>query len=164
MIRKMSSHICGKAREGRDSVPSTLYVFWSLVFLCDSFFPQHSSSSVLSETVDFYDLVERDGLLYKKFTDVPFTGEVKGQTGRVKDGKREGEWVSYHKNGLLQSKGTYRNGKEEREYVSYHDNGQLWFKGTYRNGKREDLWKSYNRYGVKDELAGFYKNGEKVSD
>ncbi len=25
------------------------------------------------------DLVEREGLFYKKFTDVPFTGEVRGQ-------------------------------------------------------------------------------------
>ncbi|MBS38047.1 MAG: hypothetical protein CMO26_19235 [Thiotrichales bacterium] len=36
-------------------------------------------SSVLSETVEFDDLVERDGFLYKRFTNVPFTGEVEGQ-------------------------------------------------------------------------------------
>jgi hypothetical protein len=48
-------------------------------------------SSVLSETVDWDDLVKREGLLYKKFTNVPFTGEVEGKKqGRVKNGKREG--------------------------------------------------------------------------
>jgi hypothetical protein len=31
----------------------------------------------LGETMD--DLVKRDGLHYKKFTDVPFTGEVTGK-------------------------------------------------------------------------------------
>jgi hypothetical protein len=38
-------------------------------------------SLVLGDTVDWDDLVENpsDGLYYKKFTDVPFTGEVTGQ-------------------------------------------------------------------------------------
>ena len=41
------------------------------------------------ETVDWDDLVERDGLFYKKFTDVPFTGEVTGQKqGRLKNGEK----------------------------------------------------------------------------
>ena len=43
------------------------------------------------ETMD--DLVFLDGLHYKKFTDVPFTGEVTGRfQGSIKDGKLEGPW------------------------------------------------------------------------
>jgi hypothetical protein len=43
------------------------------------------------ETMD--DLVFLDGLHYKKFTDVPFTGEVTGRfQGSVKDRKLEGPW------------------------------------------------------------------------
>jgi hypothetical protein len=39
------------------------------------------------EEVIFDDLVEREGLLYKKFTDVPFTGKTTGQTQETyKDG------------------------------------------------------------------------------
>jgi hypothetical protein len=42
----------------------------------------------LGETVKGNDLVERDGLYYKKFTEVPFTGEVTGKyQGKIKDGK-----------------------------------------------------------------------------
>jgi len=38
------------------------------------------------------DLVERDGLIYKKFTDTPFTGKVTGkEQGSYKNGKRGGE-------------------------------------------------------------------------
>ena len=33
---------------------------------------------VWSETID--DLVERDGLYFKKFTDNPFTGQLNGET------------------------------------------------------------------------------------
>jgi hypothetical protein len=39
------------------------------------------------------DLVERDGLYYKKFTDTPFTGKVSGLvagSGEMKDGIKEG--------------------------------------------------------------------------
>ena len=50
------------------------------------------SSPSWSET--FADLVYRDGLYYKKFTDVPFTGEITGEVqGSIKNGKKEGEWV-----------------------------------------------------------------------
>jgi len=39
------------------------------------------------------DLVERDGLSYEKFTNVPFTGEVTGlEQGGFLNGKREGLW------------------------------------------------------------------------
>ena len=44
------------------------------------------SSPSWSETMD--DLVERDGLFYKKFTDIPFSGEITGlRNGRIKNGK-----------------------------------------------------------------------------
>ncbi len=40
------------------------------------------------------DLVDLDGLYYKKFTDVPFTGDVTGNgQGSISDGKRNGPWV-----------------------------------------------------------------------
>jgi len=48
-----------------------------------------SSNVVLSETVKLDDLVKREGLHYKKFTDVPFTGKVTGERqGSFKNGKR----------------------------------------------------------------------------
>ena len=63
-----------------------------------------------SETIK--DLVERDGLYYKKFTDTPFTGEISGiENGKFKKGKREGKWVHYHKNGQLKLKQNYKFGK-----------------------------------------------------
>ena len=43
------------------------------------------------------DLVLRDDLFYKKFTNVTFTGEVEGrEIGKFKNGKREGYWEEYH--------------------------------------------------------------------
>ena len=62
------------------------------------------------------DLVERESTYYKKFSDVPFTGEVEGQIqGSIKYGKKEGYWVSYWPNGQLQYKGDYKNGRAMTE-------------------------------------------------
>jgi hypothetical protein len=55
------------------------------------------------------DLVLRDGIFYKKFSEVPFTGKTTGKyQGSFKDGKRVGPWVEYWKDGQLLSKGTYK--------------------------------------------------------
>jgi hypothetical protein len=110
------------------------------------------------------DFVYRDGLVYKKFTDVPFTGTATGEEqGSFKNGKKDGPWISYHKNGQLDSKGTRKNGKKDGPWVRYHDNGQLWFKGTYKDGKRDGPFESYNEDGtVIPNLTGTYANSVKV--
>ena len=119
------------------------------------------------------DLVKRDGLMYQKFTAVPFTGKITGFTheyfssrkldrkleGSFKNGKEEGDWVSYYSNGQLWYKGNYKNGKKEGDWVWYHDNGQLDYKGNYKNGKKEGAWVSYYDNGQLDD-KGKYKNGK----
>ena len=49
------------------------------------------------------ELVERDGFLYEKFSNIPFTGQVseKSFDGKVKNGKLEGEMLFYHENGQI---------------------------------------------------------------
>ena len=42
------------------------------------------------ETVDFYELIEKDGLYYKRNSDVPFTG-------KIKDKKNIGLMLKYYK-------------------------------------------------------------------
>lgn len=65
-----------------------------------------TASGAFATSMD--DLVERDGLYYKKFTDKPFTGVVD-------EGKR---------------RGAFKNGKEEGPWVYYYENGQLWAEGA----------------------------------
>ena len=83
------------------------------------------------------DLVKRNGLYYKKFSNVPFSGVTTGQTqGTLKNGKWDGSYVSYYDNGQLNYKLTFKNNKAEGASVHYHKNGQLWTKGNYKNDKR----------------------------
>ena len=94
-------------------------------------------SLALGETVKDEDLVLRDGLYYKKFTDVPFTGKITGEfQGKLKNGKKEGPWVSHHDNGQIGSEGDFKNGKPDGPWVYYHKNGQLKFKRTFKDGKK----------------------------
>ena len=58
----------------------------------------YSNNTLLwSETLTMDYLVERNNLYYKKFTNVPFTGEISGEkNGSFKKGKKDGEWLCYH--------------------------------------------------------------------
>lgn len=138
------------------------------------------------------DLVQREGLYYQKFTDVPFTGEVDEglKRGSIINGKKEGSWKNYHSNGQLNRSGTYINGEEEGYWFFYHSNGILFAEGEIKNGENQGLWSYYdtengnllarglfkdslrqgwweffNEDGTLDyEATGTYKNSLKVSD
>jgi len=112
------------------------------------------------------DLVARDGVYYKKFSDVPFTGTIDGKDqGSFKNGKRDGSWITYWDNGQLMYKGNWKNGLEEGSWVLYHPNGLLWEKGKYKYGKKEGSWVGYFDDGtVYKEGTGTYKDGKRISD
>ena len=109
-------------------------------------------------------MVQREGLYYKKSTEVPFSGTVTGRyQGKIKNGKRDGPWFRYHENGQLRFKGTFKNAKRVGPWVSYHENGQLSSKGPYKNGRREGPWVINLDDGtVVKFLTGTYKDGKKV--
>jgi hypothetical protein len=93
---------------------------------------------VIGETMD--DLVERDWIWYKKFSDVPFTGKITGRPqGSLKNGKWDGPWVDYYPSGELWYKHTYKDGKKDGLWVGYHNNVQLAEKKTYKDGKPDGL-------------------------
>jgi len=143
-----------------------------------------------SWSVTMDDLVERNGLYYQKFINVPFSGNVTGnKQGLINKGKQEGVWVSYRENGQLRTKGNYKNGKQEGVWVEYWDNGQLRTKGNWKSdnkeglqvsywkngqlyiegnwngGKKEGSWVTYNKDGTLYKLfTGMFKNDVKISD
>jgi len=113
------------------------------------------------------DLVEREGIYYQKFNDVPFSGKVTGrEQGSFKNGKKNGAWVKYWNDGQLWYKGNYKNFKKEGVWVNYHSNGQLLSKGNYKNGKADGAWVYYRADGTvwTIKFSGTYKDGVKISD
>ena len=126
-----------------------------------------------SESITMDDLVERNELYYKKFTDNPFTGEISGiENGSFKNGKMNGEWLRYYENGQLNEKVNFKDGKRDGLSETYFENGQLKDKGNYKDGKEEGLWEAYFENGqlfgkanFKDGkrnglLENYYRNGQ----
>ena len=115
---------------------------------------------------DLLKLVKRNGIYYKKFSDIPFNGKVSGRyNGDFKNGLEHGQWVGYHHNGQLLYKGKFNNGKREGEWIFYFDTGVLDSKGVYKNGKKEGIWIENLYNGTKDKKkSGIYVNGKKVSN
>ena len=102
------------------------------------------SSPSWSETLTIDDLVKREGLYYKKFTNVPFKGEISGiESGKFKNGKKNGLWEWYYENGQLKGKGNIKNGVMNGSYKSYYENGQLKSKGYWKDNKFSGLSKWY---------------------
>jgi hypothetical protein len=101
------------------------------------------------ETIDYGEVVKRNGIAYKKFTNDPFSGEVSGQiSGTFLNGLLEGVCEHCHSNGQPFKKGNYQNGLEEGKWIIYHKNGQLHSEGHYVNGKKEGQWVEYQSNGV----------------
>jgi antitoxin component YwqK of YwqJK toxin-antitoxin module len=130
--------------------------FLAPILLLTLLFP----SLALGETMK--DLVERNGLHYKKFSDVPFTGKTTGELQvTFKNGKAHGPWASYYPNGQLWEKGNYKDGKREGPSVEYYDNGrngQLVNKGNYKDGKKEGPWAFYDNGQLMGK--GNFKDGK----
>ena len=130
--------------------------FLAPILLLTLLFP----SFAMGETMD--DLVVRDGLHFKKFSKVPFTGKTTGKSqGSFRNGKKHGPWVGYHKNGQLFYKGILKDRKRDGPWVFYHKNGQLWFKGTYKDGKGVGPWVDYHKSGQL-RSKGTLKDGKEV--
>ena len=64
-----------------------------------------------SIATSFDDLVERDGVYYQKSSQVPYTGQIDGiEKGLIRDGKKEGLWITFFSDGRALSKAHFTNG------------------------------------------------------
>ena len=130
------------------------------------------------------ELVSRGGLVYQKFSDIPFSGVVAGkENGQFLEGKRHGKWLIYYDtgqlryeinynlgkrdglyrqftpNGILEINGNYENGEYSGQWTYYLD-GRIEKQGKYKDSLQTGIWKFWHPNG-KLEAKGFYKNGWK---
>ena len=118
--------------------------------ICITAFFTFFSLGSTSEAIDYdKDIVIRNGLYFKKITDIPLTGSVSGiKSGNLIDGKREGPWREYWDNGQLADKEFFKNGVRTGVWEGYWENGQLWNLGVYQNGLRDGVWAFYYSDGT----------------
>jgi antitoxin component YwqK of YwqJK toxin-antitoxin module len=97
------------------------------------------------ETVKEEDLIKRkDGLVYKKYAKVPFTGV----------------YESFHEYGRVKEKGKTPYTYSNRQLVSYQNytNGHLKEKGIYKNGKPHGTFEWFKTNGQLEEKINFQKH------
>ena len=111
------------------------------------------------QAVTMSDLVQRDGLFFEKFSDVPFTGSVEGKNasggtafpgyvkGEIVEGVEQGTWRGYHDNGQLLFRGDLKDGKRAGEWEYYSADGTMLEKGRYKDDLRNGVWSSYYKSG-----------------
>ena len=70
------------------------------------------------------DLIEKKGVMLKKYSRTPFTGCS----------------VDYHDNGQLRYKENWKDGeREDGLWVGYHENGEIRVKNCYKKGEIIDM-------------------------
>ncbi len=121
------------------------------------------------ERVSEDELVKRNNIFFKKFTNTPFSGFVEtyhknGQlkvSGYLVKGKQNSLWEEYFSNGKKKSVGRYKMGQKDGSWKYYFLNSNIKEKEFYKEGKKDGLWETFDNQGklIKSES---YKNGEWV--
>ena len=72
----------------------------------------------------------------------------------------ESEVITYHPNGMIQSKGDFNSDKlRVGIWTTWYDNGQKEAEETFKNGVSDGLFKSWYRDTGRQCNEGFYKDG-----
>lgn len=88
---------------------------------------------------------------------IPGSGDA-FSTGDYLNGKRNGNWIEHHPNGVVKSVTGYIDGVKQGGFTTVDDKGQLEASGYYHNGELHGAWKQFNRARVKEERT--YINGK----
>ncbi len=112
----------------------------------------------LEEAVEFESLQERNDLYYQVNTSEPYSGWAKsmresGQVwnlGRIKDGKKHGPVIVWHKNGQKRWEGTYKDGLADGLWTFWYENGQKKSEETYKDDEWDGPHTSWHENGQKE--------------
>lgn len=77
-----------------------------------------------------------------------------------RNGKKNGKWIRWDKNGLKCKGGEYKNDLKEGKEIWWYENGQKLLESNYKNGMLDGKAIGYYDNGKKFEETN-YKNGEK---
>ena len=167
---------------GKEFIMKRLFII-SLLFLSVGFGQKKFTTSTnirwingeMIETIDttylkieynIENLLVRDDVYVKKFSDEILNGEVfkmfgemKVPLGNMKDGKKEGKWADWYENGHKKQETTFKDGKPDGLMTGWYPHGQKWREETFKDGQKDGLWIEWHENGQK-RLEGNYKDGK----
>ena len=62
-----------------------------------------------------------------------FTGQITEQS--YKDGKKDGKWTKWYKDGEKKYEKNYKDGKKDGKWTEWDENGQIKSEATYKDGE-----------------------------
>jgi len=139
----------------------------SIIFLNIIFF---SASESFPDTNTWNNIVERNDLFFKKFTNTPFNGKIETywpngnlkETGIITDGKKDNLWEYYYENGNPKEVEFFTNGLLNGIREQYGSGGQLNIRATYKDGKLDGPWIYIDPFDGWLYQKGQYKFGKKT--
>ncbi len=127
-----------------DGVPQSFTQELAALDIRKEYFP---NGEVKKEGI--YDITGKENGLFKYFdetgkiikSEIYLHGVLLAKGLIDEEGKRQGYWEEYYKDGVLKSKGKYKDGKRIGEWEYFFANKQLQQKGTYLDGEKPTgLW------------------------
>lgn len=100
--------------------------------------------------------------IYKEFRYEDDTQYI-SYTGKYIDGKKEGKWKHFNKNGTVERIAFYKNGKKEGVWKEYYDNGAIESEEEYANDKKDGEWTKYYKNGSLRSKE-IYSNNEEIGN
>ena len=85
----------------------------------------------------------------------------KDHAGQFRDGKEEGRWTWWHKNGRKSTEGEYRTGRLEGVWTTWYDNGQKHVEDRWRNGVQDGQQTKWYTNGQL-QMQGEWERGRPV--
>lgn len=139
---------------------TSLYVNDSVVGTYTEYYPQKQDISPIKPMIleeGKYKNGKKDGIWNTYYKD----GSLY-VTGRYEHGKKEGEWKVFFENGATKQTSFYTNNIEDGEFVQYHPDGKtIKMKGKIIQGRREGKFYSYFPEGkINSEVE--YKEGRRT--
>ena len=108
----------------------------------------------------------RDGLIFKQGEQKPFSGTINDTVNgkmieyEVANGKKNGEFKTYFKNGKLEMMGQIEKNLNQGKWTYYYQSGQVESEGTFKDDLPDGQWKWFYENGnLKEE--GNYEKGNR---
>lgn len=104
-------------------------------------------TSCSSEPESLSALQNRNGLYYQINTEEPYSGKITETNedgtkvlmeGKIENGLKQDNWITYYENGQQKSNGDYIDGLKDGEWNYWEENGEQKAKELYKEGKLLD--------------------------
>jgi len=112
-------------------------------------------------------LIIKDNLLYKRGSDVPFTGREKALVDKkiieydVKDGLKHGEFRIYSEEGNIEIQGQLDSNRNVGKWQYFYPNGEIESEGYFNFDGPDEKW-IWNYSDGKRKEEGVYNNGVRI--